>query len=106
LRGGGALSISDERGRVTGDSAGSINRSIPDSFFGMLGDLEYLIVPKAGTYHLSFVGADVGALLDEENLDDGTPTDTSTDGNHRPFYCRNGNGRDDRTRCTSSRPAS
>jgi hypothetical protein len=79
LHGTGSLRISDADGNVTGtQEGGTMSRSIPDSFFGTLGDLFYVLVPKLGTYTLSVLGADADAALDQETVVDGTVTESSS----------------------------
>jgi pimeloyl-ACP methyl ester carboxylesterase len=74
------MQVTDSLGNVTGlSSDGYIDQNIPNSTYGELGDVAYIIVPEGATYQLSLVGQESGTFtLDMQESSGGVVTASST----------------------------
>jgi len=74
------MQVTDSLGNVTGlSSDGYIDQDIPNSTYGELGDVAYIIVPEGVTYQLSLVGQESGTfMLEMQESSGGVVTASST----------------------------
>src|SRR3989344_1801180 len=74
------MQVTDSLGNVTGlSSDGYIDQDIPNSTYGELGDVAYIIVPEGVTYQLSLVGQESGTfMLEMQESSEGVVTASST----------------------------